>query len=321
MVELPTKFINKHYCIYKIIAIRNTIIISSSKLDENDMRRWLDKETNKKFALRRKKLSAQFSSAISGLSKSVLKLFLSLIFCKYLNSPFHFLNISKCFPLTKSGTSKPGPSKSLRIELVVHSHGYNRDQRLLPICRTCTTASQTTNADVIPPPLHSEPTTKDYPEKIQKIVSDISQLTLLEVADLNELLKKTLKIQDTPIMAMGMAAAAPAPKEEEEVEEAAAPRGKTSFTVKLIGFDAAKKVVLIKELKGLISGMNLVQAKKFVESAPQNVKEDLGKDEAEELKKAIEAAGGQCEIIKEVCLGLYRTVFLLVMPHSEEMDS
>ncbi|QQP40034.1 Uncharacterized protein FKW44_013940 [Caligus rogercresseyi] len=90
--------------------------------------------------------------------------------------------------------------------------------------------------------------------------------------------------------------AAPAPEEEEE--EAAAPIAvQTSFTLKLLAFDAAKKVPLIKELKAQVEGMNLVQAKKFVESAPAIVKEDLSKDEVEKIKAALEAAGGSCEVV------------------------
>ena len=56
------------------------------------------------------------------------------------------------------------------------------------------------------------------------------------------------------------------------------------------------KVALIKELKNQLEGMNLVQAKKFVESAPAMVKSDMSKTEAEDLKKALEAAGGDVEI-------------------------
>ena len=123
--------------------------------------------------------------------------------------------------------------------------------------------------------------------------TDIGKLTLTEVADLNELLKKTLRIQDAPVMAMGMPGMA-APREEEEDE---APKiEKTLFSVKLLEFQGDKKIALIKEIKNLVEGMNLVQAKKFVESAPQVIKEDILKEEAENLKKAIEAVGGKCEI-------------------------
>jgi len=129
------------------------------------------------------------------------------------------------------------------------------------------------------------------------MVDEISKMTILEVADLNELLKKKLNIQDVPMMAAAApvaAAATDAPAAEEEVE--AKPREKTIFTVKLASFDAGKKVALIKEVKNLLEGMNLVQAKKFVESAPQTLKEDIPKDEAEALKAALEAVGAVVEV-------------------------
>ena len=67
----------------------------------------------------------------------------------------------------------------------------------------------------------------------------------------------------------------------------------TSFTVKLNKFDPAKKVAVIKAIKSLVEGMNLVQAKKFVEGAPAVVRADVSKDEAEKIKEALEAAGGE----------------------------
>lgn len=135
---------------------------------------------------------------------------------------------------------------------------------------------------------------KVYPPKIEKIVDEISQLTLLEVCDLNELLKTRLKIKDGPVMAMAGPAAA-APKEEDD-EEVAPKREKTAFTVKLVKFDDAKKITLIKELKNIIPDINLVQAKKFVEAVPQIVKADIMKEEAEKLKASIEAVGGVVEL-------------------------
>ncbi|XP_043215700.1 ubiquinone biosynthesis protein COQ4 homolog, mitochondrial-like [Amphibalanus amphitrite] len=115
-------------------------------------------------------------------------------------------------------------------------------------------------------------------------------MTLLEVAELNECLKKRLNIADTPMMMAGPAVAAPAQVEEEEDEQQVSQKVQTSFTVKLNSFDAAKKVALIKELKACVEGMNLVQAKKFVESAPAVVKADVPKDEAEKLKELLEKA-------------------------------
>jgi len=156
------------------------------------------------------------------------------------------------------------------------------------------TAAENSTSDVIPPP-PANISSKTYSPKIEKLVTDISQLTLLEVADLNELLKKTLNIQDAPMMAMGAMPTA-APKAEEEEEEAAPKREKVSFTVKLIKFDAGKKVPLIKEIKSQIEGLNLVQAKKFVESVPQIVKADIPKEEAEKLKETLAAVGAEVEI-------------------------
>ncbi|GIX94448.1 39S ribosomal protein L12, mitochondrial [Caerostris extrusa] len=94
-------------------------------------------------------------------------------------------------------------------------------------------------------------------------------------------------------MMMGVApVAAQAAVEEDNEPEVT----KSSFTVKLTEFDASKKIALIKEIKNFMEGMNLVQAKKFVESAPQIVRADIAQDEAENIKKALEAAGAKCEI-------------------------
>lgn len=155
-------------------------------------------------------------------------------------------------------------------------------------------SSRQYSTEPLPEP-HAEGREKNYPPKIQNIVEEISRLTLLEVADLNELLKKTLNIQDAPVMAMG-AAPAGAPKKEEEEEEVAPVREKSLFSVKLTEFDTAKKIALIKEIKNLIPGTNLVQAKKFVESVPVVVKTDIIKEEAETLLKALENAGGKAQI-------------------------
>ena len=134
-----------------------------------------------------------------------------------------------------------------------------------------------------------------YPQKIVTIVDQISGLNLLEVADLNSLLKSRLNISDAPVMMAGGPVAAP--KVEEEEEAVAAPTAiQTSFTVKLEKFDAAKKVAIIKEIKSIVEGMNLVQAKKFVESAPAVVKADISKEEADKIKESLSALGGECTI-------------------------
>ncbi|XP_050298020.1 39S ribosomal protein L12, mitochondrial [Anthonomus grandis grandis] len=133
---------------------------------------------------------------------------------------------------------------------------------------------------------------KPVSPKIDKLATEISQLNLIEVSELSSLLKKRLNLPDAPVMPMGAFATAPA----EEEEEAAPAKVKTTFTVKLMKFDEKQKVALIKEMKNLMEGMNLVQAKKFVESSPAVVKEDIPKDEAEKLKEAIEKVGGVVEI-------------------------
>lgn len=64
----------------------------------------------------------------------------------------------------------------------------------------------------------------------------------------------------------------------------------------MVKFDPTQKVALIKEVKNLFEGMNLVQAKKFVESVPAIVKEDVTKEEAEKLKESLAKIGAVVEI-------------------------
>ncbi|XP_074870822.1 large ribosomal subunit protein bL12m [Carettochelys insculpta] len=145
-------------------------------------------------------------------------------------------------------------------------------------------------------PLDNAP--KEYSPKIQQLVQDIAGLTLLEISDLNELLKKTLKIQDVGLMPMGgmmpltaVQSATQVAKEEEEEDVPKKPE-KFLFTVKLTEVKAVEKVKLIKEVKNCMQGLNLVQAKKLVESLPQEIKASVSKEEAEKIKAALEAAGG-----------------------------
>ncbi|XP_008826719.1 39S ribosomal protein L12, mitochondrial [Nannospalax galili] len=147
-------------------------------------------------------------------------------------------------------------------------------------------------------PLDNAP--KEYPPKIQQLVQDIASLTLLEISDLNELLKKTLKIQDVSLMPMGGvmpgaipgagAAAATTPQAAEE--DIPTKKERTHFTVRLTEANPVDKVKLIKEIKNYVQGINLVQAKKLVESLPQEIKANVAKAEAEKIKAALEAVGG-----------------------------
>ncbi|XP_013203049.1 39S ribosomal protein L12, mitochondrial [Microtus ochrogaster] len=145
-------------------------------------------------------------------------------------------------------------------------------------------------------PLDNAP--KEYPPKIQQLVQDIASLTLLEISDLNELLKKTLKIQDVGLMPMGgmmpgaVPAAAAAAPEVAEAEDIPKQKERTHFTVRLTEAKPVDKVKLIKEIKNYVQGINLVQAKKLVESLPQEIKANVAKAEAEKIKAALEAVGG-----------------------------
>ncbi|XP_056144235.1 39S ribosomal protein L12, mitochondrial [Lampris incognitus] len=165
----------------------------------------------------------------------------------------------------------------------------------LSALRLLKTSPASHSDSIAAPPLDGAP--KHYSPKIQQLVNDIASLTLLEVSDLNELLKKTLNIQDVGMMPMGAmgSAAGPAAQSIEE-EEIPAKKEKTHFTVKLTELKAADKVKLIKEVKNCIQGLNLVQAKKLVESLPQEIRANVSKEEAEKLKAALEAAGGTVEL-------------------------
>ncbi|KAK9772611.1 putative Ribosomal protein L7/L12, C-terminal/adaptor protein ClpS-like protein [Seiridium cardinale] len=124
--------------------------------------------------------------------------------------------------------------------------------------------------------------------KISGIVDQISQLTLLETADLVTTLKQRLNIPDLPVG--GFAAAPAAPAAEEADEPAPAAQEKTLFSVKLQSFDAGSKAKIIKEVKGLL-GLSLVDSKKFVESAPKMMKDSVPKDEAEKIMATMKELG------------------------------
>ncbi|KUI65500.1 54S ribosomal protein L12, mitochondrial [Cytospora mali] len=132
--------------------------------------------------------------------------------------------------------------------------------------------------------------------KIAAIVDQISQLTLLETADLVSSLKSRLNIPDLPVG--GFAAAAPAaaaPAAAEPEEEAPAAQEKTLFSVKLMSFEAGAKPKVIKEIKNLL-GLSLVDSKKFVESAPKLMKESVPKDEAEKIVATLKELGAKVEM-------------------------
>ena len=120
---------------------------------------------------------------------------------------------------------------------------------------------------------------------LQKLVDDLSALTVLEAADLSKMLEEKWGVSAAAAVAApaaGGGAAAPAAEEQ------------TEFDVILTG-DGGKKINVIKEVR-TITGLGLTEAKTLVESAPKAVKEGVSKDEATKLKAQLEAAGATVEL-------------------------
>jgi large subunit ribosomal protein L7/L12 len=124
--------------------------------------------------------------------------------------------------------------------------------------------------------------------KLEKLVDELSTLTVLEAAELSKLLEDKWGVSAAaPVAFAAPAAAGAAPAE--VVEE------QTEFTVVLTG-GGDKKINVIKEVRSIRSDLGLKEAKDLVEGAPQNVKENISKQEAEEIKKKLEAAGASVTI-------------------------
>jgi large subunit ribosomal protein L7/L12 len=122
---------------------------------------------------------------------------------------------------------------------------------------------------------------------IQSLVDQLSELTVLQAAELAKALEERWGVSAAAAVAVagpagGGGAAAPAAEEQ------------TEFDVILTG-DGGKKINVIKEVRA-ITGLGLGEAKALVEGAPKAVKEGIGKAEAEEIKKKIEEAGGTVEL-------------------------
>jgi large subunit ribosomal protein L7/L12 len=120
---------------------------------------------------------------------------------------------------------------------------------------------------------------------LNKIVDELSALTVLEAAELSKLLEEKWGVSAAAAVAVaGPAAAVAGPAAEEQTE----------FDVILTG-DGGKKINVIKEVRA-ITGLGLGEAKALVEGAPKAVKEGVNKEEAEKIKKQIEEAGGTVEL-------------------------
>jgi len=124
---------------------------------------------------------------------------------------------------------------------------------------------------------------------LSKIVDDLSSLTVLEAAELSKLLEEKWGVSAAAPVAMAMpgggGAAAPAEAAEEQTE----------FTVVLIS-GGDKKINVIKEVRGVRSDLGLKEAKDLVEGAPQNVVENVSKQNADEVAKKLTEAGATVQI-------------------------
>ena len=119
---------------------------------------------------------------------------------------------------------------------------------------------------------------------LNKIVDDLSALTVLEAAELAKLLEEKWGVSAAAAVAVAGPAAAAGPAAEEQTE----------FDVILTG-DGGKKINVIKEVRA-ITQLGLGEAKALVEGAPKPIKEGVSKDEAQKIKAQIEAAGGTVEL-------------------------
>ena len=118
---------------------------------------------------------------------------------------------------------------------------------------------------------------------LNKIVEDLSSLTVLEAAELSKLLEEKWGVSAAAPVAV---AAAPAAGGEE-----AAAEEKTEFDIEL-SESGSNKIAVIKEVR-TITGLGLKEAKDLVEGAPKPLKQGVKKEEAEEMKKTLEAAGAK----------------------------
>jgi len=122
---------------------------------------------------------------------------------------------------------------------------------------------------------------------LQKIVDELSSLTVLEAADLAKMLEEKWGVSAAAAVAVAAgpagAGGAPAPAEE-----------KTEFTV-VLASTGEKKIEVIKEVRAL-TGLGLKEAKDLVEGAPKTIKEGVAKDEANKIRTTLEKVGAKVEL-------------------------
>jgi large subunit ribosomal protein L7/L12 len=122
--------------------------------------------------------------------------------------------------------------------------------------------------------------------KVEDVLKMVEEMTVLELSELVKACEDKFGVKaSAPMMAAPAAGAAPKAEEKEE---------KTSFTVVLTAA-GANKIAVIKEIR-TITELGLKEAKELVDAAPKTVKENVAKEEAEEIKKKLEAAGATVEL-------------------------
>jgi large subunit ribosomal protein L7/L12 len=139
-------------------------------------------------------------------------------------------------------------------------------------------------------PVLSDPK-EEKKSKVDEIFHKILYLDMFEVHLLTELISEKLGLKVNP----ASVSAAASSQEGAPAKEAAAAEKKSSFDLKLVGFDAKAKIKVIKEVRA-IAGLGLKDAKELVEGAPKVIKKDLKQEEADELKAKLEAIGATVEI-------------------------
>ena len=122
--------------------------------------------------------------------------------------------------------------------------------------------------------------------KVDEIIKLLEEMTVLELSELVKKCEEKFGVKaQAPVVAGVVPQAQAAPSEEEE---------KTSFTV-ILKSSGSNKIAVIKEVRA-ITDLGLKEAKELVDSAPKPVKENVSKEEAEEIKKKLEAAGAAVEL-------------------------
>ncbi len=124
---------------------------------------------------------------------------------------------------------------------------------------------------------------------LNKIKEELNKLTILEVAELVKTLEEEWGVSAAAPVGVAMAMPGASGAAAEPVEE------QTEFTVELASF-GDNKIAVIKEVRGVVPGLGLGDAKTLVESAPSVIREAVPKAEAEEIKKKLEAAGAKINL-------------------------